>query len=193
MALYLVDFAKEIMESDPKKALENYEKSAALFDQEGYALQAAKSYFSLRNYERAKVLFIKAEYFAEAGECVMKIIIQIQNQEKEKEKIEKEKGKEKEKKEKIEKKEEIKEQEKIEKEKKYKELYKEAMVYFDNANNYAKAIECCEMIKDFKAMVKLMKKYESFIANFTFMFESNLKKYISELETNMINLCNEFF
>jgi len=160
LALYLVDSAKEIMESDPKKALENYEESAKLFENEGCALQAAKSYFSLKKYEKAKVFFVNAHNFAEARECLMKMVSQNQDQE----------GKQ-----------------------KNKELYEEAMNYFDKANKHAKAIECCELIPDFKMMVKLLKKYESFIANFISMLEENLKKYIKELEANMIRLSIYFY
>ena len=151
----MVDFAKELLQTDPKKADETFLESAELFEnEEGCKLHAAKSYFSLKKYEKAKKLFVISNHYAEAGESIMQILGEDPaNPNK-------------------------------------MDLYKEALDYFDKAGNYGKAMECCEYIKDYKKMIKLLTKYEKFIGNFVAMFEKNLKKYMEQLEITLQKICN---
>lgn len=151
----MVDCAKELSQTDPKKAEETFLESAELFEkEEGCKLHAAKSYFSLKKYEKAKNLFVIANQYAEAGESIMQIL-----------------GEDPSKPNKM-------------------DLYEEALDYFDKAGNYGKAIECCEFIKNYKKMIKLLTKYEKYIGNFIAMFEKNLKKYMEQLETTLQTFCN---
>ena len=118
-------------------------------------MEAAKSYFSIRNYEKAKDLFLKINNFVEAGECIIKMLKSGQKKEN------------------------------------VRELYIEALDYFDKANQFSKAIECCEAVRDFTRMFKLLKKYGTSIGNFLEIFETNMKKYIEELATTMMRLSKE--
>lgn len=154
-AFYLVDCAKEFLQTDPKKAEESFQESAELFEKvAGCEKHAAKSYFSLKKYEKAKPLFVIAKEYAEAGESIMQILC-----------------------------------EKPEHPNKM-DLYKEALNYFDKVEKYGKVLECCEIIKDYKKTMKFLKKYEKYIGNFVAMLETNLKKYMEELETTLQNICN---
>ena len=71
----MVDCAKEFLQTDPKKAEESFLESAELFENiEGGQKFAAKSYFAIKQYEKAKPLFVMAQEFNEAGECILKIL-----------------------------------------------------------------------------------------------------------------------
>ena len=153
----MVDCAKEFLQTDPKKAEETFLESAELFEnEEGCKLHAAKSYFSLKKYEKAKKLFVISNHYAEAGESIMQIL-----------------GEDPEKPNKM-------------------DLYKEALEYFDKVEKYGKVLECCEIIKDYKKTIKFLKKYEKYIGNFVAMLETNLKKYMEQLEITLKNICNYY-
>ena len=145
----------ELKKSDPKKWEENFLESAELFEKEKeFEIEAAKSYFSIKKYEKAKQLFLSVENYAEAGESILQMI-------------------------------------KGDSEQPIKiAMYKEALENFDKAGNFSKAIECCQHIKDFKLMIKLLKKYENNIANCDSLLEFNMKKYIEQLTKKLKKNCN---
>ena len=160
----MVQTAKENLENENLKAAEEkYLESALIFEKyEDTKLDCAKSYFSCQKYEKAKHFFVCTNSWFEAGECILRIINPSSEKKPNDQPI----------------------SENI------KKLYNEAIEYFDKAHKYNKAIECCDIIKNHKKIVKLLLKYQQNINHFNKIFANYLKNYLDEIEQNFIDQSN---
>ena len=79
-AFYLVGQAKEDFENNKIfEGEEKYKISAKIFEEKMMYLEAAKCSFSIKDFLKAKTLFLKRDKFFEAGECLLSMIKQNQN------------------------------------------------------------------------------------------------------------------
>ncbi len=158
----MIETTKEHIESkDPNQAQKNYQVCAKIFEKYGLYLEAAKSYYSCKKYEKAKELFVKINSWSEAGETMM-IIIKEEREKNATDQVFTDN---------------------------LKKMYQNAIEYFTKSDKYNKAIECCDLIKDYKQMVGLFIGYEQNINNFNYFFEIYFKKYLEELEIELKNEC----
>lgn len=73
--------------------------------------------------------------------------------------------------------------------KRIKDLYIEAVKYFDNAAKYAKALELCDICEEYQLMVILIIKYERYLNDFPNWFESKLRIYVVDIEKKILAIC----
>ena len=59
--------------------------------------------------------------------------------------------------------------------KKIKNLYKEAIVYFDKAKKYSKALELSETSQQYQITINLLLKYQNYLMDFANLFENKLR------------------
>lgn len=72
--------------------------------------------------------------------------------------------------------------------------YEEAIKNFHQARQYNRVLECCQLMKNTHKLIEFLIEYRMHINSFNEIYETNLKKYFFEIETDiMINCKNLFF